>query len=104
VAGARRSPNNRIPTQLTSPLAKIVYALAPLPTLPNVNPLVEPNLNYNYANRNELSKLSLRGIDPGQIATPEGRRHVRLSKGVAAAAYRATVVGIHEQRLRAVVE
>jgi outer membrane receptor protein involved in Fe transport len=44
-----------------SPLAKTVYALTPLPALPNVSPLVEPNFYQNYASKNDQPKLTLRG-------------------------------------------
>ncbi|MEK7831571.1 MAG: carboxypeptidase-like regulatory domain-containing protein, partial [Acidobacteriota bacterium] len=36
-------PNNRIPINRMSPLAKAIFAITPLPTDPNINPLVATN-------------------------------------------------------------
>lgn len=53
-------PNNQIPSNLESPLAKYLYGVTPMPTLANVNPLVDNNW-YGLGSQTQNQKtLTLR--------------------------------------------
>src|SRR4030095_4823346 len=52
-------PNNQIPISQISPLAKYVFSVTPLPTDPNVNPLVADN--YFGVAPNNLNQRSFTG-------------------------------------------
>jgi hypothetical protein len=53
-------PGNRIPSNLRSPLAQRYYSLLPLPTLPDVNPMVLTNFFQGYSAINDQKKIATR--------------------------------------------
>src|SRR5437762_9683203 len=54
--------NNQIPQNLESPLAKYLYSVTPIPTLPNVNPLVDNNW-FGLGTRNQNQNTSTLRLD-----------------------------------------
>jgi hypothetical protein len=53
-------PNNRIPSARRSPLAQTYYGLLPLPTMPEINPLVSANFFRGYSAINDQQKFATR--------------------------------------------
>ena len=64
-------PNNRIPVDRRSPLATYLYSVTPLPTNPNVNPLVGPNwfgLGFDSTNQTTITtRIDQRVSDKSQL-------------------------------------
>ena len=54
-------PNNQIPIEKMSPLAKYVYSVTPLPTAPNVNPLVADNYFGTAPTNQDTRTMTFRG-------------------------------------------
>jgi hypothetical protein len=71
-------PNNQIPLLRRSPVAKAAFDATPIPTLPNVNPYVEPNVYGRNRNRTDDSTFSLR-LD--HTITDRDRIFVRYTRG-----------------------
>lgn len=52
--------NNQIPTSRLSPMAKALFAITPMPTYANVNPLLAPNISYSAANNTITPTITTR--------------------------------------------
>jgi hypothetical protein len=53
--------NNQLPTARLSPLAKYIFGVTPLPTAPNINPLVESNYFGPAPNHQDTRTFTFRG-------------------------------------------